>query len=71
MHHDQDGLAVLASFGGEPVHALAWAQPLLAQGPVLVYSSAEAQAIKAVQEQLGATGADRSLLQAKLLQPAG
>jgi uncharacterized protein YgbK (DUF1537 family) len=37
--------------------ALAWAQPLLAQGPVLVYSSAEAKAVKAVQEQLGAEAA--------------
>jgi len=37
--------------------ALAWAQPLLAQGPVLVYSSAEAKAVKAVQEQLGAGAA--------------
>ena len=44
--------------GGDVVaDALAWAQPLLAQGPVLVYSSAEAQAVKAVQEQLGAGAA--------------
>ena len=33
--------------------ALAWAAPLLPAGPVLVYSSAEAQSIKAVQGQLG------------------
>ena len=33
--------------------ALAWAAPLLAQGPVLVYSTAEPSAVKAVQAQLG------------------
>jgi uncharacterized protein YgbK (DUF1537 family) len=33
--------------------ALAWAAPLLQQGPVLVYSTAESAAIKAVQSQLG------------------
>ena len=33
---------------------LAWARPLLAQGPVLVYSTAEPAAVKAVQGQLGA-----------------
>ncbi|MDP3761128.1 MAG: four-carbon acid sugar kinase family protein [Ramlibacter sp.] len=40
---------------GEPVaqQALAWAEPLLAQGPVLVYSTAEVQAVKAVQGRLG------------------
>jgi 3-dehydrotetronate 4-kinase len=40
---------------GEPVaaRALAWAKPLLAQGPVLVYSTADVQAVKAVQGQLG------------------
>ena len=37
--------------------ALAWAAPLLPAGPVLVYSSAEAQSIKAVQGQLGVTEA--------------
>jgi uncharacterized protein YgbK (DUF1537 family) len=41
--------------GGDVVaDALAWAQPLLAQGPVLVYSSAEAKAVSAVQDRLGA-----------------
>ena len=41
--------------GGDVVtDALAWAQPLLAKGPVLVYSSADVQAVKAVQGQLGA-----------------
>lgn len=33
--------------------ALAWAAPLLASGPVLVYSTAEPGAVKAVQGQLG------------------
>ena len=44
--------------GGDVVaDTLAWAQPLLAQGPVLVYSSAEAKAVRAVQERLGAEAA--------------
>ncbi|MCW5651058.1 MAG: four-carbon acid sugar kinase family protein [Ramlibacter sp.] len=34
--------------------ALAWAEPLMASGPVLVYSSADADAVKQVQGQLGA-----------------
>ena len=40
---------------GEDVagQALAWAGPLLATGPVLVYSTAEAGAVKAVQARLG------------------
>jgi uncharacterized protein YgbK (DUF1537 family) len=33
--------------------ALAWAQPLLSQGPVLIYSTADASAVKSVQGQLG------------------
>jgi uncharacterized protein YgbK (DUF1537 family) len=33
--------------------ALAWARPLLPQGPVLVYSTADAAAVKATQSQLG------------------
>jgi uncharacterized protein YgbK (DUF1537 family) len=33
--------------------ALAWAQPRLAQGPVLVYATAEPQAVRAAQEKLG------------------
>lgn len=33
--------------------ALAWAEPLLADGPVLVYSTADAGAVKSVQAQLG------------------
>ena len=44
---------------GEAVaeEALAWAAPLLAQGPVLVYSTADAAAVKSTQTQLGATEA--------------
>jgi uncharacterized protein YgbK (DUF1537 family) len=37
--------------------ALAWAAPLLATGPVLVYSTADAQAVKAVQGELGVQAA--------------
>ena len=33
--------------------ALAWAAPLLSQGPVLIYSTADSSTIKAIQEQLG------------------
>jgi uncharacterized protein YgbK (DUF1537 family) len=33
--------------------ALGWAQPVLAQGPVLVYSTADPSAVKATQSQLG------------------
>jgi uncharacterized protein YgbK (DUF1537 family) len=48
-------IAARQAAGGDVVtDALAWAQPLLAQGPVLVYSSADVQAVKAVQGQLGA-----------------
>ena len=32
---------------------MAWAQPLLSQGPVLVYSTAEPEAVKAIQARLG------------------
>jgi uncharacterized protein YgbK (DUF1537 family) len=41
---------------GEDVaaQALAWAAPLLGRGPVLVYSTADVRAVKAVQGQLGA-----------------
>ena len=48
-------IAARQAAGGDVVtDALAWAQPLLARGPVLVYSSADVQAVKAVQGQLGA-----------------
>ncbi|MBK5207123.1 MAG: four-carbon acid sugar kinase family protein [Polaromonas sp.] len=33
--------------------ALAWAAPLLSQGPVLIYSTADSNAVKSVQAQLG------------------
>lgn len=36
---------------------LAWAQPLLGRGPVLVYSTADSHAVKAAQRQLGADAA--------------
>jgi uncharacterized protein YgbK (DUF1537 family) len=44
---------------GEDVaaEALAWAAPLLAGGPVLVYSTAEPDAVKSVQAQLGVEAA--------------
>ncbi|MBC7445722.1 MAG: four-carbon acid sugar kinase family protein [Polaromonas sp.] len=37
--------------------ALAWAEPLLGQGPVLIYSSADPDAVQSVQGQLGADAA--------------
>jgi uncharacterized protein YgbK (DUF1537 family) len=37
--------------------ALAWAEPLLAAGPVLVYSTADSAAVKSVQGQLGVEAA--------------
>lgn len=37
--------------------ALAWAAPLLPSGPVLIYSSADSEAVKAVQQQLGVEAA--------------
>jgi uncharacterized protein YgbK (DUF1537 family) len=47
----------LAAGDDVAAQALAWATPLLPAGPVLVYSSAAAQAIKAVQGQLGVADA--------------
>ena len=44
--------------------ALAWAQPRLASGPVLVYATAEPDAVRAVQEQLGAERAGELVEQA-------
>ena len=52
-----DPLALAADPAGTVVKALAWAQPLLQSGPVLVYSSAEPAAVKAVQAQLGVQAA--------------
>ena len=43
----------MASGADVVAEALAWAAPLLPTGPVLVYSTAESSAIKAVQQQLG------------------
>ena len=37
--------------------ALAWAEPLLSQGPVLIYSSADPGAVKSTQKQLGVEAA--------------
>jgi len=44
---------------GEPVvaEALAWATPRLADGPVLVYSTAEPEAVRAIQARLGVEAA--------------
>ncbi|MBQ0941739.1 four-carbon acid sugar kinase family protein [Ideonella sp. 4Y16] len=49
------GIDPLAMAAGEDVvaQALAWAEPLLASGPVLVYATAEPTAVRAVQERLG------------------
>ncbi len=44
--------------------ALAWAEPLLADGPVLVYSTADAGAVKSIQLQLGALQAGAMVEQA-------
>jgi 3-dehydrotetronate 4-kinase len=40
-----------------PAEALAWAAPLLGKGPVLLYSTADPQAVKSVQGQLGVDAA--------------
>ena len=60
LHFKQSGrpsLAIdpLAIAAGEDVaaQALAWAEPLLASGPVLFYATAEPSAVRAVQEKLG------------------
>ncbi|MBT9597434.1 MAG: four-carbon acid sugar kinase family protein [Vitreoscilla sp.] len=44
--------------------ALAWARPLLAQGPVLVYATAESAAVQAVQARLGVARAGEIVEQA-------
>jgi uncharacterized protein YgbK (DUF1537 family) len=47
-------IAAQAAAGADAApEALAWAEPLLGQGPVLIYSSADAGAVKSVQGQLG------------------
>ena len=48
-----DPLRMAAGFD-VAAEALAWAEPRLKNGPVLVYASADSSAVKAVQEQLGA-----------------
>jgi uncharacterized protein YgbK (DUF1537 family) len=47
----------LAAGKAETARALDWARPLLARGPVLVYSTAAPEAVKAVQQRLGANDA--------------
>lgn len=60
LHFQQSGrpsMAIdpLVIASGEDVvsQALAWAEPLLASGPVLLYATAEPTAVRAVQERLG------------------
>ena len=64
QHFMSKGLPALAIdpqriAAGEAVaeEALAWAQPFLANGPVLIYSTAQSDALKSVQSQLGAEAA--------------
>lgn len=45
--------ARLAEDGGAVASALAWAAPLLSRGPVLVYSTAEPERVREIQERLG------------------
>lgn len=52
-----DPIQLAADADGETRKALDWATPLLASGPVLVYSTAEAGAVKAAQSQLGVAAA--------------
>jgi uncharacterized protein YgbK (DUF1537 family) len=54
----------LAAGADVVAQALAWAEPMLAHGPVLVYSTADADAIKSVQAQLGAAQAGAMVEQA-------
>ena len=47
-------IAAQAAAGADAASAaLAWAEPLLGQGPLLIYSSADASAVKSVQGKLG------------------
>jgi 3-dehydrotetronate 4-kinase len=58
-----DPLAIAA--GDDVVaQALGWARPLLAQGPVLLYATAESADVRAVQERLGAARAGELVEQA-------
>jgi uncharacterized protein YgbK (DUF1537 family) len=47
----------LAAGKPEAARALEWARPLLPRGPVLVYSTAAPEAVKTIQQQLGADDA--------------
>lgn len=60
------GLDPARILGGEDVvgDALAWARPRLGQAPVLLYSTAPADAVKAVQAQVGAEHAGERIEQA-------
>ena len=61
IHAGRPALALdplrMASGTDVAAEALAWAAPLLNAGPVLIYSTAESAAIKAVQRQLGVEAA--------------
>jgi uncharacterized protein YgbK (DUF1537 family) len=48
-----DPLALTGDTSALVAQVMAWAQPLLSQGPVLVYSTAEPEAVKAIQARLG------------------
>ncbi len=48
-----DPLALTGDTEALVAQVMAWAQPLLGQGPVLVYSTAEPEAVKAIQARLG------------------
>jgi uncharacterized protein YgbK (DUF1537 family) len=59
-----DPLAVAADSAAEVAAVLAWAAPHLPGGPVLVYSTAEPAAVKAVQARLGVEAAGALMEQA-------
>jgi len=48
-----DPLALTGDTQALVAQVMAWARPLLTQGPVLVYSTAEPEAVKAIQTRLG------------------
>jgi uncharacterized protein YgbK (DUF1537 family) len=63
-HFNQTGLPsffvdplAIASGHDVAARALAWAKPLLGQGPVLVYATSEPSSVQKIQERLGATHA--------------
>jgi 3-dehydrotetronate 4-kinase len=59
-----DPLRLAQSRDGVIEAALAWAQPRLAQGPVLVYSTAAPETVRGVQQQLGVQDAGALVEQA-------